>query len=172
MEGYQTDIQALLQDLSGSYGDHGPEQPPQPCLPYSRPISSPDQSQVESSMVSRNALASVDEQQPLYETQASRPSDAYTYSTHNDAGLDAYGSLSNLEIERRPADCCLDRALLTEPQLHTQWQANTSKRSLPAGRLSLPGHTAPHSPVNALQQSKTQKQRRCLCLRVLPMFHC
>ena len=91
MEGYQTDIQALLQDISGNYGDldPGPEQPP---LPYSRPISKSHKSQEEFSMVAMNASTPNYQQQQLYEAQASRPSDAYTFNSYNDAGLDAYGS--------------------------------------------------------------------------------
>lgn len=154
MEGYQTDIQALLQDINGNYGNPEPEQLPQPPLPYSKPMSNSYKSQAERSLVPSNTLPT------LYEAQLSRPSDAYSYNTFNDNGLDAYGNCSNMEIKRRPAHCYPDRALLAEPQSHSQWRANGSMRTLPAGRLSLPGHTAPHSPVNAFQQPKAQNQRR------------
>lgn len=171
MEGYQIDIQALLQDIGGTYGDPAPTRPPRPS---SRSISSSYKSQAECSMMPTDALAPIDRQQPLYEAQATRPSDAYSYSTYNDTGLDTYGSCRNLEIERRPAYCSLDQALLAEPQPQSrwQWQANSSMSTLPAGRLSLLGHTAPHSPGNVFQQSEAPKQRRSLSRGVLPMVHC
>ena len=100
MEGYQTDIQALLQDISGNYGDPEPTQPPPPARPYSRSIPRSYKSQAERSIMPRNALAPIDKQQPLHEAQAARPSDAYSYSTYNDTGLDTNGSCSNLETER------------------------------------------------------------------------
>lgn len=174
MEGYQTDIQALLQDISGNYEDPEPEQPPQPPLPYSRPISKSYNFKTDHSFVPRNALAPSYNQQPLYEAQASRPSDAYSYSPYNYTGLDAYGSCSNLVVNGRlaPANCCPDRAFLAEPQPRSQWRANSTMRTVPAEILSSPGHTAPHSPVNAFQQPKAQQQRRGWSRRVLPMFYC
>lgn len=93
MECYQTDIQALLQDISGNGEGKEPEQPPQPFLPYPVPISP------------RIGLDPVDEQRPLHEAQASRPSGVYSYGTRSDTSLDAYGSHSHLRIEGRPADC-------------------------------------------------------------------
>lgn len=98
MEGYQTDIQAILQDINGNYGDPEPEQQPQSPLPCSRLISN-------SYMVPRNALAPIYKQQPLYGAQASRPSSAYSHSTDDDTGLDAYGSCSDLAVKGRQANC-------------------------------------------------------------------
>lgn len=168
MEGYQIDIQALLQDIGGTYGDPAPMQPPRPSL---RSISSSYKSQAEYSMMPTNALAPSGRQQALYEAQATRPSDAYSY---NDTGLDTYGSCTNLEIETRPANCSLDQALLAElqPQSRWQWQANSSMSTLPAGRLSSLGHIAPHSPVKIVQQSEAPKQQRSLSRGVLEMVHC
>lgn len=40
-------------------------------------------------------------------------------------------------------------------------------RKLPAGRLSLPGHTIPHSPINSFQQKKSQK-KQCTLLGPSP----
>lgn len=105
MEGYQTDIQAILQDINGNYGDPEPEQQPQSPLPYSRLISNSYKSQADRSMVPRNALAPIYKQQPLYGAQASRPSSAYSHSTDDDTGLDAYGSCSDLAVKGRQANC-------------------------------------------------------------------
>ena len=172
MEGYQIDIQALLQDIGGTYGDPETTQPQQLPRLSSRSISNSCKAQAERSIVPTNALNSINRQQPLYEAEATRPTDAYSYSIYNDAGLDTYGSCSKIEIERRLADCSLDQALLAEPQPQSRWQANNSMSALPAGRLSLLGHTAPHSPANVFQQSKAQKQRRGLSRRVLLMVYC
>ena len=172
MEGIQTDIQALLQEISGNYGDPEPEQAPLLSLPYSRPISNLYKSRAERSMVSKNALTPIHEQQSHYESQASRSQDAYSYSTLNDPNLDAYGSYVDLDVENKPADCYLDQALLAEPQPHLHCQANNSMSTLPVGRLSLPGHTAPHTSVNAAPQLKAQQRRGGESLRVPNMFHC
>ena len=94
MEGYQTGIQALLQDISGNYGDFEPQQPP---LPYSRSISKSHRFQEEQSMVPRNASTPIYTQQLHHEAEASRPSIACSYGTYSDTGLDAYGSSSNME---------------------------------------------------------------------------
>ena len=170
MEGYPTDIQALLQDIRGNYGDLEPEQPSHPLL-YSRPVSTSYTSQVEHSIVPRDALAPNYEQQRLYEAQASRPSDANFCRGYNDTRFDTSGSYLKLENARGRADCCLDR-VLEEPQPHPQCQAESSMKSLTAGRLSLPGHTAPHSPVNAFQESKARNKGRGRYYGVLPIFHC
>lgn len=105
MEGYETDIPALLQDINGNYGNPESEQPPQPPLPYSRPISNSHKSQVDRSVVPRDALAPIYNHQPLYGAQASRPSDAYSYSTYDDTGLDAYGSSLDLTVKVIQANC-------------------------------------------------------------------
>lgn len=158
MEDCQTDIQALLRDINGNYGDPKHEQSLHPLLP-ARPVSSSYNFQAEQSIVPRNALARISEQQLLYEAQLSRHLDANSDSPHNDNDLDPYGSCSKLEVEGKTADCCLDRALLDQPQAHSQRQANNIMGTLPAGRLSLSGDTAPHLSENASQPPKAQTQR-------------
>ena len=169
MEDWQTDIQALLRDINGNYGDPKHEQSPHPLLP-ARSVSSSYKFQAEQSMVPRNALARISEQQLLYEAQLSRPLEANSDSPHNDNNLDPYGSCSKLEVEGTTADCCLDRALLDQPQAHSQRQANNIMRTLPAGRLSLSGDTAPHLSENASQPLKAQNQRRGRCGRSCRCF--
>lgn len=174
MDDYQIDIQALLQDIDGNYGDTEATQPLQPPRPRSRSISSSYKSQAQRPMIPMNAFAPINRQQPVHDAQATKSSDAYSYSTYSDTSLDTPGSCSNLHIERRSADCCLDQVLLAEPrpQSRSQWQANGSMSTLPAGRLSLLGPTAPHSSVNIFQQPKVQNQRRGLSRGVLPIVHC
>lgn len=91
-EAYPTDIEALLQDINGNYGEATHERPPRPPLPSASRISNPFSIHAERSRGRSNALASIHEQQPLYEAQILRPSDTYSYSTDNNNGLDAYGS--------------------------------------------------------------------------------
>ena len=155
MEDCQTDIQALLRDINGNYGDPKHAQSPHLLLP-ARPVSRSYKFQAEQSI----ALAPISEQQLLYEAQLSRSLDANSDSPHNDNDLDPYGSCSKLEIEGRTADCCLDRAILDEPPAHSQRQANNIMRTLPAGRLSLFSHTTPHLSENASQPPEAQNKRR------------
>ena len=164
MEGYQTDIQALLRDINGN---HQHDKSPQPPRPPTRPISCSFNSQAEHYLAPNNSLAPISEQQLLYDVQASRLLDTNTYSTLNNNDLDPYGSSSKLKIEKGPSDCCLDRALLNDPQHYS----NRSMRTLPTERLSLPGHTAPYSPIDTFQLLKAQRQRRGPSGGVLPMLH-
>ena len=122
MEGYQTDIPALLRDINGNYGDPKHKQLLQPPLPPARPISSSSEFQTESSMLPR--LGPIHEPRLLYEVPLSRSLDAFSYSTHNGNDLDPYGDYSTSEIQRKPADCCLDRALLNEDQPHALPQSS------------------------------------------------
>lgn len=172
MDGYQTDIQALLRDINDNYGSPKHEQSPQPPLPSLGPISNFYISQAERYVVPRNALAPIPQQELHYEAQASRLLDANSYSILSDNDLDPYGNRMELQIEERPADCCLDQALLDEPEPHSPWQANSSVRTLPAGPPSLRRHTAPYPSVKALEQTKAQKQQRGRSSGVLPVFRC
>ena len=158
MDYNQADIETLLQDITDIYGDPEPEQLSQPPIPYSRHILTPYESQFVRSTL------------PIYGAQSSNLSSAHSHTIYNDSGLDAYGSCLDLEILRRLADCSPDRALLAEPQPHSGWQTNSS--TLPARRVSLPGHTAPSSPVNAFQRSRAQRLRRGRSCGVLRTFHC
>ena len=86
MEGYQPDIQALLQDINGDYRIPKRKfllQPP--SRPAAKPVLESNKSQTERSMVPRNASAK-------HEVQASRPLDAYLYSSLNDTDLDSHGT--------------------------------------------------------------------------------
>lgn len=172
MDGYQTDIQALLRDINDNYGSPKHEQAPQPPPPSSRPISNFYTFQAQRCVVPRNALAPIPEQKLHYEAKASRLLDANSYSILSDNDLDPYGNRLELQIEERPADCCLDQALLDEPEPRSPWQANSSVRTLPAGPPSLQCHRAPYPSVEALEQPKAQKQRRGRSSRVLPVFRC
>ena len=158
MEYNQADIETLLQGITDNYGDHEPEQLPQPLIPYSRHIPTPYEPQAIRPML------------PDYGAQSSNLSSAHSHTIYNDSGLDLYGSCLDLEIIRRLADCSPDRALLAEPQPHSGWQTNSS--TLPAGRVSLPGYTAPNSPVSVFQPSKAQRLRRGRSCGVLRTFHC
>ena len=158
MDYNHADIETLLQDITDNYGDAEPEQLPQPLIPYSKHIPNPYESQVVRPML------------PVYGAQPSNLASAHSHTIYNDSGLDAYGSCLDLEIIRRLADCSPDRALLAEPQPRSGWQTNSS--TLPARRVSLPGHTAPSSPVNVFQRSKAQRLRRGRSCGVLRIFHC
>ena len=158
MDYNQADIESLLQDITNKYGDPEPEQLPQPLIPYSRHIQNSYESQAVLPLL------------PAYGAQSSNLSSAHSHTIYNDSGLDAYGSCLDLEIIRRLADCSSDQALLAQPQAHSRWQTNSS--TLPARRVSLPGHTAPRSPVNVFQRPKAQRLRRGRSCGVLRAFHC
>lgn len=98
MDGYQTDIQALLRDINDSYGSPKHEQSPQPPLTSSEPISNFYTFQAERCVVPRNALAPIPEQKLHYEAQASRLLDANPYSIPDDNDLDPYSNLLELYI--------------------------------------------------------------------------
>ena len=101
MEGYQTDIQALLRDINGNYQDPQHDKSPQPPRPPTRPISCSFSSQAEHSMAPNSSLAPISEQQLLYDVQASRLLDANTYSTLNNNDLDPYGSCLKTRNRKR-----------------------------------------------------------------------
>ena len=92
MEGYQTDIQALLRDISDNYQDPQHDESPQPSRPPTRPISCSFNPQAQYSMAPNKSLAPISDQQLLYDVQPSRLLDANTYSTLNNNDLDPYGS--------------------------------------------------------------------------------
>ena len=158
MDYNHADIETLLQDITDDHGNPEPEQLPQPRIPYSRHIPTPYESQAVRPML------------PVYGAQSPNLSSAHSQTIYKDSGLDAYGSCLDLEIIKRLADCSPDRALLAEPQPHSGWQTNSS--TLPARRVSLPGHTAPSSPVHDFQRSKAQRLRRGRSCEVLRTFHC
>ena len=92
MDGYQTDIQALLRDINGNYQDPQIDKSPQPPRPPTRPISCSFNSQAEHPLAPNNSLALISEQPLLYDVQASRLLDANKYSTLNNNDIDPYGS--------------------------------------------------------------------------------
>ena len=100
MEDYQTDIQALLRDISGNCGDPQRDLSPQPPLLRTRPIICSYKSQPEHSILPNNDYATISEQQMLYDVQASRLLDADSYSALNTNDLDSYGSCLKLDIEK------------------------------------------------------------------------
>ena len=94
MESYQSDVQALLRDINGGYGNLKHRQSPKSPLPPARTVSGSDNFHVEWSNVPRSALAPIHEQQPLYEAQASRPFDTCSYSAHKLNFRDRYGTIA------------------------------------------------------------------------------
>ena len=170
MDCHRADIHTLLQDITDNYGVPEPEQLPQPPIPYSRHIPTPYESQAVRPMLPVDDSTPICKPQPVYGAQSSNLPSTHSHTICNDSGLDAYGSCLDLEIIRRLADCSPDRALLAEPQPHSGWQTNSS--TLPARRVSLPGHTAPSSPVNVFQRSKAQRLRRGRSRGVLRTFRC
>ena len=139
--------------MDSDYGDPKYEPSIQLPRPSARPISNSCKYQTEHFAVPHNNFVPINEQQLLYESQASRPPYVDPYSTQNDDSLDLYGGFLRLLDVKEIAKCCLDRAVLDEPQPHSRRQAG-DMRTLPAGRLSQPFHTASHSSVNAFQEDK------------------
>lgn len=158
MADFHTDVQTLLQDISNDYGETADNSP---SLPYSRPNSNACYLQDSRFMIPEQTPTPLYGQQIRSATQASRLPDTYPHHIHNNVGLDAYGNgIDCKTVGGNVADWCSDRALLAEPQPQPAWQTSNGMNGAPAGRLTLPGHTAPFSPTDLLEQRRPQPRQR------------
>lgn len=157
MAGFHTDAETLLQDINNDFGETADDNP---SPPYSRPNSNAYYLHHSRSMVPEQTPAPLYGQQLRSAPQALRLPDTYSHHIRQNIGLDAYGNIIEAAWWGDMANRCSDRALLAEPQPQPAWQTTNEISGAPAGRLTLPGHTAPFSPKVIFEQRTPQPKQR------------